>query len=685
MKNNKSKKLFIILIIVIVLILIVGVAYAMLATDMFKSDKELFFKYASQILENENGFADNKLKQYDEKKQNSVYKNEGKFSVNINSSSLSEKDLNNVNNFNISYEGNTDNINNQVEELIKINYNDEVNFPINYKKIDNTHAIKLSEISKRYFLIKQEDVGNLISKLNGSESVANQAKNAQIILSIQEAKENVAIKVSEIMTQYYDEKTEEEPEKSLIEMLLEEEYESDGVTIDAESDEDDGGIITIVSKTDPTYAEIGKVSVKGSIQWDSEYGTYSNGTKTGSSDNLTNQKEFDWSSIELTKEEKSKLKDTYLTVIKENIDNSNFTKITTTESQGYSLELSNQEFKEIIIKLLETLKDDETFLNKFNKIFDTNIQSSGIENIINNINQTETDEGKIIITVYQNQDKLNKIEIQYNEDIKFSISKTSSDDDVVYNIDIESQSYSINFNMRVSGLQNMEQVEEYYKISLNAMGESYSYNIENKINFSVDNLDINDFEDDECIDLGSLKSDRLIKVLQTVGNGIEKANTKKMQDSQMDGQNPLISMIPGLNNLMTLYNSTNIVEMDKQQTDEKEDKEDSEDKEEQQNNNNTTSSSNLVSDMEKLSKESFNEKFKQYEGESVKGPTVKSLIMQVIANNMIDDGRTIEVTGDIKLTGTSVPDSIEASKLYKVKCSTDAEGYVNKVDITLKN
>ena len=48
---KKNKKLLIALIVLVVLIVIVGVAYAFVATDMFKSDKDQFFKYASQLLD----------------------------------------------------------------------------------------------------------------------------------------------------------------------------------------------------------------------------------------------------------------------------------------------------------------------------------------------------------------------------------------------------------------------------------------------------------------------------------------------------------------------------------------------------------------------------------------------------------------------------------------------------------
>ena len=45
MKPGKSKKILIIVIILTIIIVGAGVTYAFLKTDIFKSDKEMFFKY----------------------------------------------------------------------------------------------------------------------------------------------------------------------------------------------------------------------------------------------------------------------------------------------------------------------------------------------------------------------------------------------------------------------------------------------------------------------------------------------------------------------------------------------------------------------------------------------------------------------------------------------------------------
>ena len=50
MKQKKNTKILIILIILVLLIILVaGGVYAYLVTDLFRSDKDIFFKYASKL------------------------------------------------------------------------------------------------------------------------------------------------------------------------------------------------------------------------------------------------------------------------------------------------------------------------------------------------------------------------------------------------------------------------------------------------------------------------------------------------------------------------------------------------------------------------------------------------------------------------------------------------------------
>ena len=66
MRQKKNKKLLIIIISLVVLIVVIGISIVCFATDIFKGNKELFFKYVSQM-NGEESFFDAQLKTYFEK------------------------------------------------------------------------------------------------------------------------------------------------------------------------------------------------------------------------------------------------------------------------------------------------------------------------------------------------------------------------------------------------------------------------------------------------------------------------------------------------------------------------------------------------------------------------------------------------------------------------------------------
>ena len=253
MKPNKKKKIIIISIIVVVLLLIMGIVYAFVGTDLMKSNKDMFFKYASQIFDEQNGFLDARMQQYNEKKKSTVYENYGDYSINLTSENLDEETLENINNLNISFKGNTDNLNDRMEELIEINYSDDAKFSMLYKKIEDTYGLKLNEVAKQFVIIEKDNLGKLL--------------------------ENLDI--------------------------------------------------------------------------------------TNMDDALLALENVDMSNLELDNEIKNKLKETYLPEIQNSFEDSDFTKVKTEETEGYTLEISSQKLKEIFVKLLDVLKTDEMMLNEF--------------------------------------------------------------------------------------------------------------------------------------------------------------------------------------------------------------------------------------------------------------------------------------------------------------------------------
>ena len=61
----KKKSIGLVIIILIILIILVGCfTYAYVFTDAFKSNKQLFFKYLGQTLDEENGLFNSKIENY---------------------------------------------------------------------------------------------------------------------------------------------------------------------------------------------------------------------------------------------------------------------------------------------------------------------------------------------------------------------------------------------------------------------------------------------------------------------------------------------------------------------------------------------------------------------------------------------------------------------------------------------
>ena len=92
MKSNKSKRIVIILIIITLLVLILsGVAYMYFATDLFRSNKQVFFEYASKILDDKKGFISNELLQYYNKIISTPYENKGELTCNVSTNTNQEE------------------------------------------------------------------------------------------------------------------------------------------------------------------------------------------------------------------------------------------------------------------------------------------------------------------------------------------------------------------------------------------------------------------------------------------------------------------------------------------------------------------------------------------------------------------------------------------------------------------
>ncbi len=162
MRNNKI--LLITIIVVVVLILITGssiFAYTYFKTDIFKTDEQLFYKYISEFSKSVEKIKSDRVINYLEKLNETPYENKGKVSVKVEFPELEESkavNLNTVNRFNITLSGKVDKQNKAVEQSVKLNYSDNVVFPIEYKQIGDIYGITSELIVKQYIAVRNQNL-----------------------------------------------------------------------------------------------------------------------------------------------------------------------------------------------------------------------------------------------------------------------------------------------------------------------------------------------------------------------------------------------------------------------------------------------------------------------------------------------------------------------------------------------
>ena len=486
MNQKKSKKVIVfVIILLLILIIISSLLLVYFLTDIFKGNKELFFKYISQISNNENSFVEQNVQTYLNKKNNNSYNNEGSFTVNAVDSSVTN--IENLNNFNISFSGKKDNTNSKEEQNISLNYSSNVNFPLVYRKIGNQLGVQTDYVGARFLTVEPDKLNDL-----QGENI-NELKNIINILGV-----------------------------------------------------------------------LG---------------------------NLTN--------IQINQEQLN----SYTNIFK-NIGEDKFSKLSDLNGTGYRLTLQGSETQELVINLLETLKNDQASLENLNNYLkefksSTNITTSNIEELISNIqNNNYLNNENLEITVYKNNGKLSKILISLNEGT-LDIQKIVTDENniqynILLNTNYNNEDLSLNSKINLNNL-NTENVKETYELTLQKSDKNYTYKLENNINFTND-VSIEDFTTENTSPLTNFDEVTVENFLVTVRQRIEEVNNGQMLELGYQ-ENPVTKLIPNLGVYSDLINNL---------------------------------SSPKISEEDVLT---FNNKFEVYQSTNLQGVTVRGLLSTIELNN----------------------------------------------------
>ena len=582
-KKNKGLKIAIVIVLIIILILISIIAILYFSTDLLKTNKEAFFKYTAQLIEQEDGFIEGELTQYLEKKKNTPYENNGSIDFDISIPEMGQ-DNEALNNFNISFSGKTDKANSKNEQNISLNYSDDVKFPFYYKKVGDVQGIQTDNVGSKY-----------IAKRDGEE-----------IQSLEDMEINIT-GLEEISTIY--------------------------------------------------------------------------------------------NNIQISNEDIQNFKTKYFDNIFSQIKDDKFSKISEQNSTGYKLTLAEDELKEILIKIIETLKEDETTVDKLNQLLGLEQSASKIRNtdldaLINDITNNSKI-GTLEVTVYNTNGKLIKIDVKH-ENLVLTIEKSKQENELTYNTNIEilqdsKQIFNTNIVAKYTGIQG-ENVIENYEITLggnysnntnsnlneqssessnedleqssneepsnennNSENIEYKYTINNTIQF-LQGTDIQDFSTENAIILNDEDEEYVENLMKAVDERLILVNEEQMQQIGISGnQNPLIYSTPITLVELMIYNQASFA---------------------------VQNSSMAVTE--------FNNKFTIYEGTSQKGVTVRGLLSTIKLNNE-EENRNYEIK-EIHFDGeeyeatdqniTLIKDTLEPETLYRVEFESDSDtGLIYRVVI----
>ena len=165
------------IIVLIILMLAIGgvFAYLYFATDTFRTDKQMFLKYA---LESKdfiyNQLKDEDLDAYKTKLKNTPYENNGKISISYDTENSNKTDeMKHIENSNISISGKVDKANKINLQNIKVNYPQLKSIDIDLLAQDDIYGFKINNILKSYIVIENNNLQEWAKELGLNEELIN--------------------------------------------------------------------------------------------------------------------------------------------------------------------------------------------------------------------------------------------------------------------------------------------------------------------------------------------------------------------------------------------------------------------------------------------------------------------------------------------------------------------------------
>lgn len=434
-----KKKIALTLLIVVILLGIGGV-YAYFATNVFKTDKELFFSYMTSDWLSD--LKDENLKEYIKKQENNAYTNKGSIALEVqDEGSISDETLQMIKNSKITFEGKTDNSKKIAEQTLTMELAQGINIPVKVRRDGETLGIQSNLLNTKFIAVRNENLKNLLERLGAD--------------------------------------AEDVPDK------------------------------------------------------------------------------IDFEESTFTESEIKELKEKYFSILDENLDEELFSKEKENDQTIIKLSMTEEKAKDVLIKIFQTIRDDETLLKKFSGVIDKDDLKQQIDDLVDELKDIEPDEkttfemklsikSKKVEKVEMNikegenitaniliENSQNKLSIKaYDEGdsiLELQIEKETNENDVAYKIDIKTdldteladqEKAGIHLTVQYKNLATLDNVEENYELKLSTQDYDES-NTDLKLNYTnvkqfSSNIKVEGINSENAITLNDATDDEIDELLITI-------------------------------------------------------------------------------------------------------------------------------------------------------------------------
>lgn len=266
---------------------------------------------------------------------------------------------------------------------------------------------------------------------------------------------------------------------------------------------------------------------------------------------------IDFEESTFTESEIKELKEKYFSILDENLDEELFSKEKENDQTTIKLSMTEEKAKDVLIKIFQTIRDDETLLKKFSGVIDKDDLKQQIDDLVDELKDIEPDEKTTFeMKISVKSKKVEKIEMNIKEDenitaniliensenkvsikvydegdsiLELQIEKETNGNDVTYKIDVKTdldteladqEKAEIHLTVQYKNLATLDNVEENYELKLSTQ-DYYESNTDLKLNYTNvkqfnSKIEIEGINSENAITLNDATDDEIDELLITI-------------------------------------------------------------------------------------------------------------------------------------------------------------------------